>query len=287
MSDFIFYQRPVALNRERHRQLRLTVSPDHFLFAARTNAVPIASSEFAEVARDYPIVFVGGETGPINVAALVGLRQDENLMVDEQGRWASGCYIPAFARRYPFILARTGADQPLTVCVDEVYKGLSNAFGEPLFDELGVETLLMKRVLDFLRSFHAESEQTMQFAQRLRELGLLVPKVIQIDRAGHKQTLQGLWTVDESRLRGIADERVVELFHAGYLAWISAHLLSLGSLARLVARLDQHSQIATTAPTGAAPAAMATAKPAAIADDDAELPGSKRLHPGPTEPTRH
>jgi hypothetical protein len=287
MSDFIFYQHPVALNRERHRQLRLTVSSDHFLFAARTNAVPIASSEFAEVARDYPIVFVGGETGAINVAALVGLRQDENLMVDAQGRWAGGCYIPAFARRYPFILARTGADQPLTVCVDEVYKGLSNENGEPLFDEMGVETPLMKRVLDFLRSFHAESEQTMQFAQRLRELGLLVPKVIQIDRAGHKQTLQGLWIVDEARLRGIDDERVVELFRAGQLGWIHSHLLSLGSLARLVARLDQHSQIATTTPSGAAQTTPPTVKPAAIADDDPELPGSKRLQPPPTEPTRH
>jgi hypothetical protein len=263
------------------------VSPDHFLFAARTNAVPIASGEFAEIARDYPIVFVGGETGPINVAALVGLRQDENLMVDGQGRWASGCYIPAFARRYPFILARTGADQPLTVCVDEVYKGLSVEVGEPLFDAMGIETPLMKRVLDFLRSFHAESEQTMQFAQRLRDLGLLVPKVIQIDRGGHKQTLQGLWTVDEARLRDIADERVVELFRAGHLGWIHSHLLSLGSLARLVARLDQHSQIAQPAPSGVEPAAKTTIKPAAIAEDDAELPGSKQLRPGPIEPTRH
>jgi hypothetical protein len=114
-----------------------------------------------------------------------------------------------------------------------------------------------------------------------------VPKVIQIDRAGHKQTLQGLWIVDEARLRGIADELVVELFRAGHLGWINSHLLSLGSLARLVARLDQHSQLATSAPTGTAQLATTTVKPAAIADDDAELPGSKRLQPGPTEPTRH
>ena len=36
-------------------------------------AVPVASTEFAEAARDYPLVFVGEEGGSFNVAALVGL----------------------------------------------------------------------------------------------------------------------------------------------------------------------------------------------------------------------
>ena len=281
MPDIIFYQRPIALNRERHRQLRLTVSADHFRFAARTNALPIAGSEIVDAARDYAVVFVGGEAGPLNVAALVGLRQDENLMVDAEGRWATGTYIPAFARRYPFILAKTAEDQPLTVCVDEVYPGLSTQTGEPLFDDQGAETPLMKRVLDFLRSFHAESEATMRFAQRLRDLGLLVPKVIQIDRQGQRQTLQGLWIVDEAKLRGIDDARVVELFRAGWLGWIQAHLMSLGSLPRLVSRLDQHSTLVEPA------AAAATPAPAASSDEEPDLPGSKRPQKGPEEPTRH
>jgi hypothetical protein len=50
-------------------------------------------------------------------------------------------------------------------------------------------------------------------------------------------------------------------------------LLSLGSLARLVTRLDQHSQIAQAAPSGAAQTTAPTVKPAAIVDDDPELPG--------------
>ena len=99
MAQMLFYERPVALNRERHRLLRLAPAANHYGFAARTNAVPIASTEFAEAARDYPIVFVGEEGGPFNVAALVGLRDQQNLMVDGEGQWATGCYVPAFARR--------------------------------------------------------------------------------------------------------------------------------------------------------------------------------------------
>jgi len=244
MAEIMFYERPVALNRERHQKLKLAITPNHFSFAAKTNAVPIASTEFAEAARDYPIVFLGSEDGPFSVAALVGLRNDENLMVDADGHWAEGTYIPAFARRYPFVLAQSSEnDQQLTVCIDEVYPGLTDNTGEELFDEAGAETPYLKRVLEFLQLFHLEAQRTMQFASRLKELGLLVPKVINVDRKGVKQTVQGLWIVDEAKFRGLDDVRVVELFRQGYIHWIDAHLFSLGSLQRLTARLDEHSQV--------------------------------------------
>ena len=244
MAKLMFYERPVALNRERHAALKLAVMPDHFRFAANTNAVPIMSTEFAEAARDYPIVFVGEEGGPFSVAALVGLRDAENLMVDAEGRWERGTYVPAFARRYPFVLAKTDDSDRLTVCVDEVYAGLGTDEGEALFDAEGKETPYLKRVLDFLQAFHTEAQRTTEFANRLKELGLLVSKVINVERKGQpRQSLRGLWIVDAAKLRGIDDARVGELYRNGYLRWIEAHLISLGSLARLVARLDEHTAV--------------------------------------------
>jgi hypothetical protein len=245
MTQLLFYERPVSLNRERHRNLKLEAVPGHFAFAAKTNALPIASTEFAEAARDYPIVFVGEEGGPFNVAALVGLQENHNLMVDADGRWAPGTYIPAYARRYPFVLAKTDEkDERLTVCIDEVYPGLNDERGEPLFDAEGKETPYLKRVLDFLQLFHAEAQRTTQFATRLKELGLLVPKVINIDRrGGQRQAMRGVWIVDAPRYRGVDDARAAELFRSGYVAWIEAHLISLGSLRRLVARLDEQVKV--------------------------------------------
>ena len=241
----MFYERPIALNRERHKSLKLSVAPDHFKFAATTNALPIMSTEFAETARHFPIVFVGEEDGPFNVAALVGLRDDENLMVDAEGQWAKGSYVPAFARRYPFVLAKSDNSERFTVCVDEVYSGLGTQAGEALFDEQGAETPYLRRVLDFLRAFQAEATLTSEFADRLKELGLLVPKVIRLEHKSQPmQTLHGLWIVDAAKLRAIDNARVVELFRNGYLTWIEAHLISLGSLSRLVDRIDR--QIAVT-----------------------------------------
>lgn len=239
MTQLMFYERPVPLNRDRHQALKLAVRADHFKFASQTNAVPITSTEFIDAARDYPIVFVGEEGGPMNVAALVGLRQNENLMVDADGQWTPGTYIPAFARRYPFVLAKTEQDDRLTVCIDEVYAGLGQDQGEALFDDAGAESDYLKRILDFLQRFHAEAQRTTAFATRLRELGLLVPKVIQIERDGQVQTLHGLWVVDVQRYRAIDDARVLELFRAGFVEWIEAHIVSLGCLNRLMSRLAE------------------------------------------------
>lgn len=265
----MFYERPVALNRERHKALKLAVTPDHYRFAGKTNAVPIMSTEFAEAARDYPIVFVGEESGPFNVAALVGLRDNQNLMVDAAGVWAPGAYVPAFARRYPFVLAKAEEGDKLTVCIDEVYPGLGTDKGEALFDDEGKETAYLKRVLDFLQAFHGEAQRTSAFANRLKELGLLVPKVINVERQGQpRQALRGLWIVDAAKLRGIDDSRVVELFRNGYLPWIEAHLLSLGSLGRLVARLEGRTAVSDE--KGAVAPAVEDTATAPAADDAAD-----------------
>lgn len=266
MASTLFYERPVILNRERHRHSRLAPAPSHFAFAARANALPIATTEFGEAARHYPIVFVGEEGGLFGVAALVGLTRDENLLVDAQGRWAAGTYVPAFARRYPFVLAHGVEGQPqdqLTVCIDEVYAGLSvdgQGEGEALFDADGKETPYLQRVLEFLSAFHQDVQRTTAFAQRLKELGLLVSKSITVERRGTRQTLEGVWIVDEARLRGLDDTRVVELFRANYLPWIEAHLLSLGNLQQLAARLDVREAVTAAATTPAEPAAVEQAQ---------------------------
>lgn len=248
----LFYERATALNRDRHQKLKLKPAPNHYAFAAKTNAVLLSSTELPEAARDYPIVFVGQPGGPFSLAALVGLRNDENLLVDASGNWEEGAYVPAFARRYPFVLAEGEDNSVLTVCVDEAYSGLNETSGDALFDETGKETPYLARVLDFLRAFHADMLRTRDFAARLHELGLLESKVITIEqqRGGkpERQLLEGIWVVDEQKLRGIDDARIVEIFRNGYMGWVYAHLLSLGNVRRLAARLDRASRMADVSP---------------------------------------
>jgi SapC len=247
MTTMIFYERAVALNRDRHQKLKIQLKADHFSFAAKTNSVLLASSEFAEASRDYPIVFVGKEGGPFTVAVLVGLSDKENLLVGEGGVWESGTYIPAFIRRYPFVLAGADDAESLTVCIDESYAGLTDVSGESLFSTDGVETEYLKNVVEFLRLFHSEMKRTSAFASKVAELGLLTPKVITVEHEGRKQTLDGLWVVDETKLTALSDAQTLDLVRTGTLGMIYAHLVSLNNVARLAKRLDSRRKAAQSA----------------------------------------
>lgn len=245
MTTMLFYQHAVPLNRQQHRDLRILQREHPFGFAAKTNSVLLAGIEIPVAAHDYPIVFVGQEGGPYTLGALVGLRDSENLCVTPEGGWLPGQYIPAFVRRYPFVLAEAGDSDPLTVYVDESYDGISMTEGSPLFDEAGQETEFMKGVTEFLVRFHAEMKRTAAFASRLSGLGLLEPKTVSVDRQGARQTLQGLWVVNEDKLQALPDEVILELFRNGYLGWIHLHLASLSNIARLAERLGEGLAVAS------------------------------------------
>ena len=255
MTSMIFYEKPVALNRHRHRALKLDAKPGDFSFSEKTNSLLIAATEVSEAAATYPIVFVGQPGGPFTLAALVGLNDCENLFVSSSGQWEANCYVPAFARRYPFVLAEQD-DNPteLTVCVDESFAALNQERGEALFDTEGRESPLLQGAVDFLKLFHSEMQATRTFTQRLADLDLLTQKTIEVNRDGKSQVLEGLYIIDQEKLSALDDDKVVQLFRTGDMALVHSHLLSLRHIERLAARMDRriHAAAEATAATTAA-----------------------------------
>jgi hypothetical protein len=235
MSEMIFYERVVALNDQTHARLRVRPASS-FAYAARTNSVPLLSSEFFECAREYPIVFARGENGPV-AAALLGLREAENLYVDEDGKWDAR-YVPAFVRRYPFVPGK-GAQGELLVCIDEASECFDTKEGEPLFQK-GKPTPQLEHAMKFLAEFHQAATTTELLGKRLQDLGVLrqADSVAQLTD-GTQFRLNGLNVVDESKLRALDRDVVQELFVSGGLAVIYAHLMSLGNLGALVDRLSK------------------------------------------------
>jgi len=235
----MFYSRPVALNRDLHRNLKLDTGTSNFAFAANTNSILLAASEIADAARDYPVVFIGSPGGPYTVAALLGMRDRENLFVDSDGNWASGTYLPAFVRRYPFVLAEGGPnDGEMTVCIDEDCTRLNKESGTALFDDTGAAAPLLQDTIGFMQLFHAEMQQTSLMAQRLADLGLLVGRSIEVMRGGQRYALDGIYVVDREKLGTLDDAQVVELYRSGAMYAIHAHLVSLNQAERLATRLD-------------------------------------------------
>ena len=239
MSTALLYQRPVALSRDAHRHLRLVPGKASFSYASRTNCAPLACSEFASAATEYPIVFSADAKDERLPVALLGIRESENLFVSAHGAWQGG-YIPAFVRRYPFLLAAREGPEDFTVCVDEAYAAFaSGADGEPLFLSDGAEAPALRQAIEFLDNYHTELKRTKAFVERLKALDLLIPRVVHMTSAhGAKFTLQGFAVVDEKRLETLDERLLGELMRTGYLRCIYAHLLSLGNVARLSGRLE-------------------------------------------------
>jgi hypothetical protein len=232
MTQLVYYEKPVLLDRGRHRGLRVQASTS-FAFARHSNSLYLAGVEFAEACKEYAVVFTRAANGRVVPVVMLGLRSRENLFVDAEGRW-SGRYIPAFVRRYPFVLAELPG-QSLGVCIDEAYAGLGEGEGEALFDAEGKDTPFLRNALDFLAQYQREYVRTEAFCQRLDAAGLLTGMNARADLVdGRSFTVGSLLVVDEQKLLALPDATALALFRAGELHLVSMHLLSLSNLQRLV-----------------------------------------------------
>ncbi|MEO5330579.1 MAG: SapC family protein [Magnetococcus sp. YQC-5] len=240
MPELLFYQQPVALNKEIHRNLKIGTQPVNFNFAASTNSVMLAGGEFSEAAKEYPILFVrvGERIAPV---ALLGFRDAENLFVSQDGTWDAR-YIPAFVRCYPFVLASGGnAAGEMTVCIDAAFSGFTTTGeGAALMDEQGEPTQVLQNAIKFLQEFQNQVRRTEIFVNRLNDMELFVEMTAQSELGnGQRFAMQGLLAVDEKKLLELNKTKGLELFRSGELSWVYAHLLSLSNIGRLGDRLTR------------------------------------------------
>ncbi len=235
MAELLFYRKIVAIDKDQHRHLRIGTIKD-YRFAARSNSVPIAVVEFFEAAREYPIVFTGSSDMAPLPAVLLGLRDSENLFVSDTGKW-NARYIPAFIRRYPFVLANADHDQ-LLVCIDESHPVVGDAGGQSLFTQHGEATPFLNNAITFMQNFHAETQRTHAFMQRVMELKLLTAVSARAElKSGTAHQLDGFSIINEEKFRALEPETVEEFFRNGWLSFIDAHLISLGNLGPLIDRM--------------------------------------------------
>jgi hypothetical protein len=228
----LFYERAVPVSTERHRDLSVSPRGD-FAFARRATAVPLTTAELSAAVVEYPVVFVG-EGEDVGLAAILGVRDGENLFVDGEGRWAPG-YVPAFVRRYPFVFANQNDPNRLALCVDEASDLVNReGRGERLFDSAGERTSYLGNVLAFMQRYQAALQRTRAFARRIQALDILqsVQAQIPLGEAGTRQ-LRGFRTVSRERLKALGGDTVQELFADDGLEALYLHLASLTNLQRL------------------------------------------------------
>ena len=230
MAELLFYNRPARLNRVAHAKLRYTPLAN-FEFARKVTSVPLMAAEFPLACRQYPIIFVQSPDGTVTAQAILSLTEGINTFVNDKGQWTA-TYVPAFIRRYPFVLAEIpGKTDDFDVAFDEGSGCFHPKKGEPLFDDHGAPTALLNAQVEFLKNFHGEHQRTRQALETLKADGLLVPFNVDIVRAKDKAqfAVRNALVVDETKLQALAPEKVAVYFKTGMLAMIYAHLISLQS----------------------------------------------------------
>lgn len=246
MTSLLFYNKPAALNKVTHKDKKIKPLEGKYSFAKNTNSVILAGVEFTEAAKEYPIVFAQAGDNVVPVA-LLGLRNEENLFIGKDEKWDAK-YIPAFVRRYPFVLAAGEDSQQQVVCIDEEYSGLNDKDGEALFSDDGEPTQILTQAMEFLEEYQRQYARTEAFIKRLKDNDLLMSLNARVDLVDGKQFgLTGLLAVDERKLLQLSDEKAMELFRSGELAWIYCHLMSLGCMSRMVDRIAARELVDTAA----------------------------------------
>lgn len=241
MAAFAFYRKVVALNTELHRNLKFSAEKANFSFARDTTAVLLAGVEFAEASREYPIVFIKGQDKKMRPVVLLGIRNGENLYVDEQGKWDAH-YIPAFVRRYPFVMAEGEVEGKLVVCIDEGCPALNADQGDLLINDEGKTEPRMNEMIAFLQNFQTEFMQTELIVKQLDEMGLLMQQGVRFDtNVGETFQLNDFFVIDEPKFRALEDAKLPELFRNGAIGLIYLHLASMGNMRGLIERLTARS----------------------------------------------
>ena len=201
-----------------------------------THAVPVTTEEFGVAQRHFPIVFSAGDT-PVPLA-LMGLNEGVNVFFAEGVTPPDGLYIPAYVRRYPFLLARLRPDSDeLSLCFDPAAGSVgADVEGQPIFDgEKPSETT--NAIMQFCESFEQAGARTTAFVEELKRIDLLMDGEVSIQPQGAEQPFiyRGFKMVDEKKLFDMRGDELRKLNQSGALPLIFAHLFSLPMIRDLFA----------------------------------------------------
>lgn len=235
-TQLLFYKQAVPVSKEQHAGYSIDTA-QNYSFASGINSVPLTTTEFPFAARDYVIVFAGQET-PMP-AVIVGIQQDKNLFVSDDGTW-QGRYIPAFVRRYPFVFSSNEDHSRFTLCVDQEFQGLNEeGKGERLFDEQGEKTTYLDKMLEFLQEYQLQFQRTRAFCEKLKELDLFESMQAQISLpSGSQQSLTGFQVINRDRLKALDGDKLAELAKTDALELAYLHLQSLNNFSVMVERAN-------------------------------------------------
>lgn len=198
-------------------------------------SVPLGIGEFYEACKDYPILFTKNQEGDWLAIALLGFN-DKNVYLDENRRFKKGKYLPAFLRRYPFVLVQNEGQEGFSLGIEEEALEELTASNQQraLFKDDKTPSDLTKNTLDFLVRFQGELHACNAFIKELETWELLVQQSANVlDEEGKAHTINGFFTLNEEKMAHLSEKKKLDIYKKGATPFMTAHLISLSNIRRL------------------------------------------------------
>ena len=242
----LLYQDLVPLNSNEHAKWKSRML-ENAKFMDGQHAIPLTIEEFVAAGRHYPIIFSDSDN-PVPLV-LMGLNEGVNIFMDADGKFTNPVYLPAYIRRYPFLLARLNPDSDeLSLCFDPS-SGVVGDFKKdeaaaPLFDD-AKPSENTQNILKFCEDFERAGANTQAFMEELKKLDILMDGEVSIQQADVEKPFvyRGFKMVDEEKLRELSGDKLRKMNQNGLLALIHAHLFSLQLMRDIFAQQVQQGKM--------------------------------------------
>ncbi len=229
----MFYNDLMPLNSRDHATWKAK-NADAAPWLIGQHAIPLTAEEFPQAARHYPIIFASGDN-PVPLA-LMGLNEGVNVFVDADGKVTQPIYIPAYVRRYPFLLAKLNpTSEELSLCFDPSADLLGESVdGQELFVD-GQPSEATKAALGFCEQFEQAGQRTQAFIDELKKHDLLMEGEVAIQQEGNEQPFiyRGFQMINQEKLREMRGDVLRGWAQSGLLPLLYAHLFSLELISQI------------------------------------------------------
>ena len=240
----LFYNDLMPLNSRDHSSFHAKPT-DSAKWLVGHHAIPLTVDEFPQAQRDFPIVFSSGDN-PLPLA-LMGLNEGVNVFVDDDGKITDPVYIPAYIRRYPFMLAKLKADaDELSLCFDPTSDAVGEfSEGDALFTDNEASDAT-KSILGFCEQFEQAGQRTRAFMDEIKKHDLLMDgemSISQNEKPDQPFIYRGFKMINQEKLRDLRGDQLRTWNQNGLLPLIFAHLFSLEMMRNIFARQSQQGKV--------------------------------------------
>lgn len=228
------------LNNVAHKDLRVATRFGRE-FGDDVGMVPAFPSEYAELQREYPILFrKDRDSGEWQSVVLLGFEQRENLFLQD-GRW-NAAYLPGAVAKGPFLIGfqEQRVDGELrkepVIHVDLEHPRVSTSEGEAVFLPHGGNSPYLQHITSVLRGIRDGAEFGKAMFAAFDSMGLIQPVGldVQLDDK-HRISVNGLHGIDRDKLASLDAVSLHRLNQAGFLEGAYLVLASMHNMRRLMA----------------------------------------------------